>query len=67
MGNLMIRRTKEPGKNTVWIGPDIRITVTEVDGKFVSLGIKAPASYDIAREELMHFRTSPQVSGQEGE
>lgn len=36
------------------IGDSIRVTVVGVDGQFVRLGIEAPASSKILREELWH-------------
>lgn len=34
------------------IGDAIRVTVVAVDGQFVRLGLDAPASYKILRDEL---------------
>lgn len=34
------------------IGDTIRVTVVGIDGQFVRLGLDAPASYKILREEL---------------
>lgn len=36
------------------IGDAIRITVLSIDGQFVRIGIDAPASSKILREELWH-------------
>lgn len=34
------------------IGDDIHVTVVAIDGQFVRLGLEAPTSYKILREEL---------------
>lgn len=37
---------------TIWIGEDVEIVVTEVKGDQVKLGIKAPRNIDVIRGEL---------------
>lgn len=37
------------------IGPDVVITVVRIRGSIVAIGIDAPKSIDIAREELTDF------------
>ena len=37
---------------TIWIGEDVEIVVTEVKGDQVKIGIRAPKSIDIVRGEL---------------
>ncbi len=38
----------------IQIGPDITVTVVEVRGKYVRLGIEAPKTVPILRRELLH-------------
>lgn len=47
---LVLTRKKE---QTIRIGDDIVITVLKVQGEQVSIGIEAPRSYQIVREELL--------------
>lgn len=37
---------------TIWIGDDIEIVITEVKGDYVKVGVRAPRSIDIIRGEL---------------
>lgn len=37
---------------TIWIGEDIEIVISEVKGEQVKIGIKAPRSIDVIRGEL---------------
>lgn len=37
---------------TIWIGEDIEIIISEVKGEQVKIGIKAPRSIDVIRGEL---------------
>lgn len=37
---------------TIWIGEDVEIVITEVKGDQVKVGIKAPRSIDVVRGEL---------------
>jgi len=37
---------------TIWIGDNVEIVVTEVKGDQVKLGIKAPRNIDVIRGEL---------------
>ncbi|MER2261225.1 MAG: carbon storage regulator CsrA [Psychrobacillus sp.] len=37
---------------TIWIGEDVEIVITEVKGEQVKIGIRAPRSIDIIRGEL---------------
>jgi len=39
---------------TIWIGEDIEIVISEVKGEQVKIGIKAPRSIDVVRGELRH-------------
>ena len=38
---------------TIWIGPDIRITILKSTGSTVRLGIEAPGEFKILRAELV--------------
>ena len=40
-------------KQTILIGPDIQVTVLEVDGNEVKLGIEAPRAICILRQEVV--------------
>ena len=51
----MLVLTRTPGGRIV-IGPDIVITVLEVDRNQVQLGITAPRSLPVWREELLPLR-----------
>jgi len=37
---------------TIWIGEDVEIVISEVKGEQVKIGIKAPRSIDVVRGEL---------------
>lgn len=37
---------------TIWIGEDIEIVISEVKGEQVKIGIRAPRSIDVIRGEL---------------
>ena len=37
---------------TIWIGEDVEIVITEVKGEQVKIGIRAPRSIDVIRGEL---------------
>lgn len=37
---------------TIWVGDDIEIVITEIKGDQVKLGIQAPKSIEIVRGEL---------------
>ncbi|MED3660920.1 carbon storage regulator CsrA [Ureibacillus sp. FSL K6-8385] len=47
----MLVLTRKPGE-TIWIGDDIEIVITEVKGDQVKIGIRAPKHVDIVRGEL---------------
>jgi len=49
----MLILTRKLGESLL-IGNDIRITVTEIKGKNVRIGIKAPVSIPVYREEIYH-------------
>lgn len=37
---------------TIWIGDDVELVITEVKGDYVKVGIRAPCTIDIIRGEL---------------
>ncbi|MGA4516654.1 carbon storage regulator CsrA [Solibacillus silvestris] len=37
---------------TIWIGDDVELVITEVKGDYVKVGIRAPRTIDIIRGEL---------------
>ena len=37
---------------TIWIGDDVELVVTEVKGEYVKVGVRAPRTIDIIRGEL---------------
>lgn len=37
---------------TIWIGEDIELVITEIKGEQVKIGIKAPRSIEVIRGEL---------------
>jgi carbon storage regulator len=47
----MLMLTRRPGE-TIVIGDDIRVTVVEVNGNQVRLGIGAPREVPVHREEI---------------
>lgn len=47
----MLVLTRKPGES-LRLGDDIRITVVEIDGSNIKLGIDAPRSVSIYREEV---------------
>ena len=51
-------------KERIFVGKDIIITITDIRGDKVRIGIEAPAEIDIAREELMTApsKTAPEKS-----
>lgn len=50
-GTPMLVLTRKPGQ-AVYIGDDIRITLMEIRGNQVRLGVEAPSSVRIYREEI---------------
>jgi carbon storage regulator len=49
----------------LFIGPDIVVTVVRIDGNKIRLGIEAPASVKVWREELMAKYASKQPRAQD--
>lgn len=37
---------------TIWIGNDVELVITEVKGDYVKVGVRAPRTVDIIRGEL---------------
>lgn len=37
---------------TIWIGDDVELVITEVKGEYVKVGVRAPRNVDIIRGEL---------------
>lgn len=50
-GDWMLVLSRKVGE-TIWIGEDVEIVVTEVKGDQVKLGINAPRNIDVIRGEL---------------
>lgn len=48
----MLLLTRRPGE-TIQIGPDIRVTITKINGQQAQIGIEAPDHIEIIREELL--------------
>lgn len=47
----MLVLTRKPGES-IRLGDDIKITVVEIDGNNIKLGIEAPRAVSIYREEV---------------
>ena len=50
----MLILTRKSGES-ITIGDDVKVTVVEVKGKQVRIGIDAPRSYTIHREEAVSY------------
>lgn len=50
-GEYMLVLSRKVGE-TIWIGEDVEIIITEVKGDQVKIGIQAPRSIDVIRGEL---------------
>ena len=50
-GDQMLVLSRKAGE-TIWIGEDIEIIISEVKGEQVKIGISAPRSIDVIRGEL---------------
>ena len=62
---LVLSRYPHPGRDSILIGDDIRITIEEVrSGSQVRVGIQAPQSVRVLREELA--TTKPQQENDRG-
>ncbi|WP_018084736.1 carbon storage regulator CsrA [Desulfurispora thermophila] len=61
---LVLSRKKN---QTIYIGPDIKLTVVEISGDTVKLGITAPRQVDILRAEVLDAvsRENRQAAGKE--
>ena len=44
--------------NPILIGDDIEVTIVDIKGSQVRIGIKAPRDVDIKREELLERETA---------
>ncbi|RHW39934.1 carbon storage regulator [Lysinibacillus yapensis] len=47
----MLVLSRKPGE-TIWIGEDVEIVISEVKGDQVKIGIRAPRSVEVIRGEL---------------
>lgn len=54
----MLVLTRKPGEK-IHIGPDITLTVLEVNGTKIRLGIDAPKVISVLRGELLAFAGTP--------
>jgi carbon storage regulator len=61
----MLILTRKPGER-IYIGPGITLTVVEVNGNRVRLGIDAPEDVPILRAELGDFLAEPPISNLAG-
>lgn len=50
-GEYMLVLSRKVG-DTIWIGEDVEIIITEVKGDQVKIGIQAPRSIEVIRGEL---------------
>ncbi len=50
-GEEMLVLSRKAGE-TIWIGEDVEIIISEVKGEQVKIGIRAPRSIDVIRGEL---------------
>lgn len=50
-GEQMLVLSRKAGE-TIWIGEDVEIIISEVKGEQVKIGIRAPRSIDVIRGEL---------------
>ena len=62
----MLVITRKPGERIV-ISPDIELCVVSVQGKRVQLGLRAPRSVTIHRQEVHQARTESRRSTREDE
>jgi carbon storage regulator len=56
----MLVLTRKPGEE-ILIGDNIRLTVVRIDGGKVRLGIAAPASVPVRRQEICALQPSERV------
>lgn len=54
----MLVLTRKP-KESIFIGDQITVTVIEIKGNAVKLGIEAPKDIKIVREELLLYEEDP--------
>lgn len=50
MSNMLVLSRKKG--ESIQIGPDIELTIVQIDGEQVKIGIKAPKQVEIYRKEL---------------
>lgn len=50
-GEQMLVLSRKAGE-TIWIGEDVEIVISEVKGEQVKVGIRAPRNIDVIRGEL---------------
>ncbi len=63
----MLQLTRKPGE-TIVIGDDIRVSVIQIAGGGVRLGIDAPRSVPVYREEILDaVRAENEAASQAGE
>ncbi len=59
---LVIRRR---ASESVWIGEDVEVEVLSIEGGQVKLGIRAPGTVLILRQEVRELREINQLSAQQ--
>lgn len=66
-GNSMLILRRKVGQS-VSIGPDVRVTVVDVRGDSIRLGIDAPRDIDVHREEVLEqYRCLADLAAPEGQ
>ncbi len=50
---LILTRTPAEGEQAIHIGKDVIVTVLQVTGQTVSIGVSAPREVSVLREELL--------------
>lgn len=62
---MLVLRRKEG--QTVCLGGDVRLTVIKVGARFVRIGVEAPLSVRVDREEIRRLRQNVAMARTDGE
>ncbi len=57
----MLILTRRPGQS-IWIGNNIEVVIQEIRGNQVKLGISAPKSVSVDREEIAMLKIQRQIN-----